>query len=358
LTQSFPIRLDDLPPSSRKGFPWSESSEIPPPQYLTGNLPKITIITPSFNQGQFIEQTIRSVLLQGYPNLEYIIIDGGSTDETVEIIKKYADFITYWVSEPDKGQSPAINKGLAVATGDVFNWLNSDDYFLPNALLTVGQHFAEYSNSNVFCGQLYGEFPDGRLKHIGGLSIGRTVEESLTSHYYYQQSTFFRLPIVKQLGGISDALFFCMDLELWINYLTHFGYQGIDKSDKSLAVFRLHDDAKTHKSQVVRHSDHINLFLCLIDSSDIKASFLSKFIRDNIVFDRYFHKNYPLNQVNQKKLCGGIAERLLDYYCQYLSWHSFFLLYFYSFKLRPFQPFSRRFYFLPFIKIKRLFRPI
>ena len=94
---------------------------------MPDQFPKITIITPSYNQGQFIEETILSVINQGYPNLEYIIMDGGSTDNTVEVIKKYSDHINYWVSEKDKGQSNAINKGLHRATGDIINWLNSDD---------------------------------------------------------------------------------------------------------------------------------------------------------------------------------------------------------------------------------------
>ena len=90
--------------------------------------PKISIVTPSFNQGQYIEQTILSVIGQDYPNLEYIIIDGGSSDNTVEIIKKYADKIIYWISDPDNGQSDALNKGLAKCTGEIFNWINSEDY--------------------------------------------------------------------------------------------------------------------------------------------------------------------------------------------------------------------------------------
>ena len=101
------------------------------------NYPRISIVTPSYNQGQFIEQTIRSVLLQNYPNLEYIIIDGGSTDNTVETIEKYEQYITYWVSEPDRGQSHAINKGFARCTGEIMAWLNSDDLYLPSALKSL-----------------------------------------------------------------------------------------------------------------------------------------------------------------------------------------------------------------------------
>ena len=100
-------------------------------------LPKISTVTPSFNQGKFLEKTILSVLEQGYPNLEYIIIDGGSSDESVDIIKKYADRLNYWVSEADRGQSHAINKGFERATGEIFGWLNSDDWYHPGALQAV-----------------------------------------------------------------------------------------------------------------------------------------------------------------------------------------------------------------------------
>ena len=108
------------------------------------NLPRITIVTPSYNQGAFLEDTIRSVLDQGYPNLEYIVMDGGSTDNSVEIIEKYADRIDYWESEPDRGQTHAINKGFARATGVIGNWINSDDLLEPGALQTIGQAWNEW----------------------------------------------------------------------------------------------------------------------------------------------------------------------------------------------------------------------
>ena len=126
------------PPPGKTGWPWTEESDpLPPLQPDNNPWPRISIVTPSFNQGQFIEETIRSILLQNYPNLEYIIIDGGSTDNSLEIIRKYESWITYWVSEPDNGQSQAINKGFKKCTGDLVNWICSDDLLCKNALYNM-----------------------------------------------------------------------------------------------------------------------------------------------------------------------------------------------------------------------------
>src|SRR5438309_6203079 len=128
------------PPPNHTGWPWTEGAA--PLGELMGDgspWPRITIVTPSYNQGRFLEETIRSVLLQGYPNLEYMVIDAASTDESVEIIRKYERWLAYWVSEKDRGQTHAINKGLAKATGEIFSYLNSDDLLAPGALAAVAE---------------------------------------------------------------------------------------------------------------------------------------------------------------------------------------------------------------------------
>lgn len=129
---------------------------------MASSPPKISVITPSYNQAQFVEATLQSVLDQNYPNLEYIVIDGGSTDGSAEIIERYADQLTYWVSEKDSGQSQAINKGLRRATGDILCWLNSDDTFLPGTLAFVAEQLADGSGTSAIVGDCAVVYLDGR----------------------------------------------------------------------------------------------------------------------------------------------------------------------------------------------------
>ena len=138
--------LRDLPPppQGKTGWPWTdESSQLPDRMPDGSPWPRISIVTPSLNQDQFIEETIRSVLLQGYPNLEYIIIDGGSIDSSMKVIREYQLWLLYWQSEPDPGQSAAINKGFEVGRGDILAWLNSDDVYLPQTCSIVARAFSE-----------------------------------------------------------------------------------------------------------------------------------------------------------------------------------------------------------------------
>jgi glycosyltransferase involved in cell wall biosynthesis len=347
------ININTLPivDFEKKGFPWTEGS---PPQYFDQNLPKITIITPSYNQGQYIEETIRSVLLQGYPNLEYIIIDGGSTDNTVDIIKKYEPWITYWVSEKDNGQSHAINKGLERATGDVFNWLNSDDFYLPNALLTVGRAFRDDKNLNVYCARENHKSSTGYDYTTEGTIICDTLEETIATAHNNQPPTFFKLDIVKKLGGIREDLYFCMDADLWVNYLVHYGIEkGIKKDDFITNVFRIHDDAKSTKDTHIYFKDRFNILLALANSLT-HVHFPTTRLEKNAFYDNHFKRKYVLSaQINQKRLAVCIVEKLMQHHVQQLSWLSFIQLYFYALIKMPFNR-KKRFYLSPLIKIRRI----
>lgn len=181
-------------------------------------LPKISIVTPSYNQGQFIEKTICSVLDQNYPNLEYVVIDGGSTDESVEIIKKYEKHLTYWVSEPDRGQSHAINKGLAHCTGDVFSWLNSDDYLEKNALFSVAETWKEKPDASAWVGATYRLHATGYMHYIS-YPNGLWAEHfclTIPSCCLYQPSCFMNMKYVQQLGGVDESLIYSMDVDLYL----------------------------------------------------------------------------------------------------------------------------------------------
>lgn len=206
--------------------------------------PKISIITPSYNQGEFIEQTILSILNQNYPNLEYIIIDGGSTDNSVEIIKKYEKHLKYWISEKDRGQSHAINKGLAQATGELFNWINSDDYLEPNTLFEIAKVFTKQVTAICgFCRTFDDLKPNDDV--YTQMTIHETLEKTLVFRDVTQPSTFLNLELVKKVGGVNEKLHYGMDFELWIKILFLKGQENIVKIDAILAHFRLQDNSKS-----------------------------------------------------------------------------------------------------------------
>ena len=228
--------------------------------------PKISIVTPSLNQGKFLEQTIVSVLDQNYPNLEYIVIDGGSTDGSVEIIKKYSDHITYWISEPDKGQSDAINKGLDKANGEIFNWINSDDFYEPGALWEVARAF-EKGDTQVVCG--YNRLVDENGKKPGKnrLQLGNEIEHSLFFTSFRQAPTFFTTDRIKALGGVNGNFHFNMDYELFVRYLLRYGQSEFEFTDKILVNFRLHENSKTVQKQDLFTQERIKIFEDLISGN-------------------------------------------------------------------------------------------
>ena len=183
--------------------------------------PKISVVTPSFNQGQYIEATIRSVLEQGYPNLEYIIMDGGSTDGTVEIIERYSDRLAYWVSEPDEGQTDALVKGFNRASGDILCWLCSDDLYEERTLHEVAEIFMEHPDWQVVYGDSFWIDAYGRpLRFKREIPYYRFIW-MYDHNYLPQPSTFWRRGIHEKVGGLDVRMQLSMDADLWARFAEH-----------------------------------------------------------------------------------------------------------------------------------------
>jgi glycosyltransferase involved in cell wall biosynthesis len=211
-----------------------------------GPWPRISIITPTYNQGQFLEETIRSVLLQGYPNLEYIVIDGGSRDDSVDIIRKYEPWLAYWVSEADEGQSHAINKGLARSSGDIVAWLNSDDVYLKGTLFKVARGFAAAEQAHVVHGDVvYIDKDSARLP----LGIYRSKDTTLLRKLLYwrgwdlpQPAVFFTRELYRQLGELDQTLQYALDYDYFLRAALRYRFHRLPEI---LATYRLHEASKT-----------------------------------------------------------------------------------------------------------------
>ncbi|MDD2765433.1 MAG: glycosyltransferase family 2 protein [Opitutaceae bacterium] len=229
-----------VPPAGRTGWPWdAETGSAPFATAPAGGWPKISIVCPSFRQGRFIEETIRSVLLQNYPQLEFIIMDGGSQDETVAILQQYSPWLTHWESQPDRGQSHALNKGFARATGALYGWINSDDYYLPSAFAAVARAYQ----------------PGRRKLYFGDWYEQHGEEAALRSH---RERPAFRFQVA--VGGrtlpshatfwsagahqpFNEALRFTLDAEFF-KRLAACGVRPLHVP-QALGVFRQHAAAKS-----------------------------------------------------------------------------------------------------------------
>lgn len=223
-------------------------------------LPKISVITPSFNQGEFIEETIFSVISQRYPNLEYILMDGGSTDNTMEIVRRYERHFAVVVSEKDKGQADAMNKGIARATGDIIAILNSDDTYLPGALEFVGAQFERNANLRWMTAPSLYFGPDKAMARIevmrpdvpdwvGGWLVRQTVPHP---------STFVHRELHDTHGGFDADRYFGMDYELWCRFA--FGGARLVPFDRPLSSYRMHGLSKSVSAKARMMQDKEEIF--------------------------------------------------------------------------------------------------
>ena len=281
------ITLAELPPppAGRTGWPWTEGSpELPAAP--AGGWPRISIVTPSYNQGAYIEETIRSVLLQNYPDLEYFVLDGGSSDETVAALKKYSPWLTFWTSEKDNGQTGAINRGWGLATGELVAWINSDDWYLPGAFLAAAEAAGAAPGEDWFAGDVRDEQDGKPIVHVARATpLAKCL--GVKEYGYHQQGMFWRRRLLEKIGFLDEAMHFAFDHEFWARSLI--AGAALQPLGREVAYFRRHAASKT-------------------------VSALPKFFRENwIVFERF---REHLSQGEQKEAAAWLreyeAEGLID----------------------------------------------
>lgn len=286
--------LEDLPspPAGKTGWPWTEQAE-PLPEYMPDDFqwPRISIVTPSYNQGQFLEETIRSVLLQSYPDLEYIIIDGGSTDNSVEIIKKYEKFLAYWTSEPDRGQSHAINKGFKKFTGEYVAWLNSDDCYMPNALYKAFKDL-RYKQYDFIYGSTYIGTSLNEKNIISGTGTKILALENLLRFFYNveyiipSQSVFVSKDMFLKAGLLNETLHYCMDLDWFVRIVLQ---QPISyRISEPICFYRVHDSTKTSSCYHAMRTEAIKIAqLYAPYLSGLERNKLTRLISYSNLFEQY-----------------------------------------------------------------------
>ncbi|HEY3928659.1 MAG TPA: glycosyltransferase family 2 protein [Candidatus Koribacter sp.] len=257
------------PPVEKSGWPWISADRVSTPP---GEWPRITIVTPSLNQGKYLEATIRSVLLQGYPNLEYFVMDGGSQDGSLEILQRYGPWLDYWVSEPDAGHPNAVNKGLKRATGSLLGFLNSDDFLLPGALEKIGRAHT-LDREKLIAGDVI-DFRDatGEQHRIGqsGLKF-RTFVEVWRQDEWHQPGIFFPRTLLDKIGLFDETLHLGFDYDFFCRALQ---YADVAQLNEPVAMFRLHEQSKTVSNEILIVREHLQIsrrYWHLIPGVDVRG---------------------------------------------------------------------------------------
>lgn len=265
---------------------------------------KISVVIPSYNQGEFLEETIQSVFNQNYPELEVILIDGKSTDNSIDIIKKYSDQFKFWVSEKDSGQSEAINKGLQRCTGDIVTWLCSDDLFTPGALHKVNEIFSSLPPD---VGLIHGSsiiFTGNKTIRVNKGNVDDSLENILSGMTFPQPSAFFRRSLLDKTGLLDEHLHYGMDYDLFSKFAIISRFQFVDHS---LSRYRLHPESKSVSAVSKFIDDWSTVFTGIAEASHFEAT-LKILSELNIKTTRndstylFFSRNFDSEKINEQKL--------------------------------------------------------
>lgn len=261
-----------LPPTGKTGWPWTEAPDLKEHEVKLDNLPVIGIVTPSFNSDQYLEETIRSVLLQGYPNLQYYIVDAGSTDNTIDVIRKYEFWLSGWVSESDKGQSDAINKGWGRVAGDWLGWMNSDDTYLPGGLWLLAKEIIECADSGIVAGSAVWTDASGKAIRYQTLSGFDYIDFLLhLSNHPPSGSTLIRRSVVDAVGGLDLSMNTICDTEYWIRAGLH---AKVHTDSQAISTFRYHPGSKTMKLEQMKGPELIQAYNKLFARRDLPPTVL------------------------------------------------------------------------------------
>jgi len=298
----------NIPPPlgpARDQWPWQNPQ---PPNYSAAiDWPRITVVTPNYNCGKFIEQTIRSVLLQGYPNLDYWIIDGGSDDESLDIIEHYSDHLSGWISEPDTGQADAIVKGLKRADGLWFNWINSDDYLSPDALKTIGESSVQYDliagSTRDFIDNNGQSDETRKIVVCRGLTFDSILAEDLVKGIWpimrwTQPAIWLKTEKLKQ-SGINTSLHYRFDWDMMVRYLAY--HSKVRYPEVTLAHFRFHPDSKTQSLGHLFDREHLTS-LQQLENDFSELPHFEKIVKQREKWSFILHARKRLADPNEKTL--------------------------------------------------------
>jgi glycosyltransferase involved in cell wall biosynthesis len=268
------VDLEELPApgEGKEGWPWTDAPPPLPSLMPDGSpWPKITIVTPSYNQVDYIEETIRSVLLQGYPALEYMIFDAGSTDGSIDVIERYSRWLS-WTSEPDRGQSDAINKGWRKASGDLVSWINSDDLLAPGALRRVAEVYREVGDVGFVHGKARLIDEVGRTTGERGSYLDLPASLKASKNTVAQPSAFIPLKTLNRTGLLDESLHMSMDWDIWLRAAAVGGNHFVDEE---WSWFRETAVTKTSTNIVGFGPNHLQIVKKLFEQPGLPRPVLS-----------------------------------------------------------------------------------